>query len=59
MQSLLDIYSVEIAKLLLKFNSKKYVTLRIGDRHNYDRISLTLDVSVVSIVDVVIDILAS
>ena len=34
MQSMLDICSVEIAKLHLKFNSKKSVTLRIVARYN-------------------------
>jgi len=43
MQSMLDICSIEIAKLRLHFNSKKSVTLRIGPRHNSDCASFYLD----------------
>lgn len=53
MQSMLDICSVEIAKLHLKFNSKKSVALRIGPRYNYDCAPLILDGSVLSFVAVV------
>jgi len=43
MQFMLDICSAEIDKLHLKFNVKKSVALRIGDRFNFDCAPLTLD----------------
>ena len=52
MQSMLDICSSEIAKLHLKFNSKKSVTLHIGVRYNFDCAPLILDGIVLSFVAV-------
>ena len=53
MQSMLDNCSIEIAKLHLKFKSKKSVTFRIGARYNFDCAPLILDGSVLSVVAVV------
>jgi len=46
---MLDICSIEIAKLRLNFNSKKSVTLRIGPRYNSDCISFYLDGNVLTV----------
>ena len=43
MQLMLDICSSEIAKLHLKFNTKKSVALRMGPRFNYECAPLVLD----------------
>ena len=57
LQSMLDICSIEIAKLHLKFNSKKSVTFRIGARYNFDcapQPPLILDGSVLAVVGIFI-----
>ena len=53
MQSMLDICSIEIAKLHLKCNIKKSLTLRICTRYNVDCAPLILDGNVLSFVAMV------